>query len=183
MSEEALFDQAFAIVVGEEGGFGNERTDKGNWTGGKVGSGELRGTKFGISAAAYPKIDIANLTLDAARAIYRRDYWAVAHCGELPPPLALLVFDAAVNNGPGRAIAWLQAAANVPVDGDAVPISQRVGPVTRTAVAQAHGATLCAEFMARRVDFMARDPDWSVFGLGWARRLCALPYHAMTLTA
>lgn len=178
MSEEALFDQAFAIVVGEEGGFGNERADKGNWTGGKVGSGELRGTKYGISAAAFPTIDIANLTLDAARAIYRRNYWAVAHCGELPPPLALLVFDAAVNNGPGHAIEWLQAAVGAAVDG-------RYGPKTMAAIAASagRGAEVCAEFMARRVDFMARDPDWTVFGLGWARRLCALPYHAMTLTA
>jgi lysozyme family protein len=31
----------------------------------------------------------------------------------LPGPLALVVFDAAVNSGPGRAVRWLQAALGV----------------------------------------------------------------------
>ena len=69
------FEQALAVVLGHEGGFCAERSDPGNWTGGAVGCGELRGTKFGISAAAYPAEDIANLTPEAAAAIYRRDYW------------------------------------------------------------------------------------------------------------
>ena len=68
-------EEAFAVVIGHEGGFCVERTDPGNWTGGAVGRGVLRGTKFGISAAAYPTQDIANLTPEAAATIYRRDYW------------------------------------------------------------------------------------------------------------
>jgi len=168
------FTRAFAVVVGEEGGFSAERDDPGNWTGGAVGAGVLRGTKFGISAASYPALDIASLTPDAARAIYRRDYWARIAGDALPPPLALLAFDAAVNNGPAQAARWLQAAAGVAEDG-------AIGPATLAAVARADPAALGAEMLARRLVFTASLPGWRAFGLGWARRLAALPWHAMTM--
>jgi hypothetical protein len=35
-----------------------DERDPGNWTGGAIGKGELRGTKWGISAQTYPQIDI-----------------------------------------------------------------------------------------------------------------------------
>jgi lysozyme family protein len=171
----SVFEQAFAVVVGHEGGYDATRADPGNWTGGAVGRGELRGTKFGISAAAYPALDIANLALAEAQAIFRRDYWDRVQADALPPPLALLVFDAAVNNGPDRAIRWLQAAAGVAEDGT-------IGPATLTAVNAGRGAAICAEFLAQRLAFMAALPTWRVFGLGWARRLCALPYESLTMT-
>jgi hypothetical protein len=40
---------------------------------------------------------------------------------------------------------------------------------------------LCAEFQALRLLFMAALPSWRTFGLGWARRLCLLPYQALQL--
>jgi hypothetical protein len=55
------FDRIFDFVVGSEGGFTDNPADPGNWTGGKIGAGECRGTKFGISAGAHPDLDIANL--------------------------------------------------------------------------------------------------------------------------
>jgi lysozyme family protein len=155
----AAFDQAFRLVIGHEGGFTANPADPGNWTGGAPGRGECRGTKFGISARAYPDLDIADLTLDQAQAIYRRDYWDKLGAAALPPPLALLAFDAAVNNGLGRARQWLALARN-----------------------QQTGAATCAEFLAQRVAFMASLPTWRSFGLGWARRLCRLPYESMTMT-
>ena len=56
------FARCLAFTLRSEGGFTDNRADPGNWTGGQVGAGELRGTNFGISAAAYPQLDIANLT-------------------------------------------------------------------------------------------------------------------------
>ena len=77
------------LVVGEEGGFTADPTDSGNWTGGAPGRGECRGTRWGISAAAYPLLDIARLQLTDAQAIYRRDYWDRLQGDALPPALAL----------------------------------------------------------------------------------------------
>ena len=109
----AAFDYAFAIVVGVEGGYTANLADPGNWTGGACGRGECRGRKFGISAASYPDVDIASLSQDQAAAIHKRDYWDHIQGDALPPALALLVFDAVVNNGVARAACWLQLALGV----------------------------------------------------------------------
>lgn len=37
------FDTAFHTLLGHEGGFTEDPRDPGNWTGGRVGAGELRG--------------------------------------------------------------------------------------------------------------------------------------------
>ena len=37
------YDEAFKITVGHEGGLTLHRQDRGNWTSGKVGVGELKG--------------------------------------------------------------------------------------------------------------------------------------------
>ncbi len=173
------FEQAFAVVIGHEGTGDADPNDPGNWTGGRVGAGMLAGTRYGISAHAYPAMDIANLTLADARAIYRRDYWDRVSGDALPPPLALLVFDAAVNAGVGAAARWLQIAVLTVVDGV-------IGPHTIAAVTASvnatGGAALCSEFQARRTTFMAALPTWSRFGLGWARRLCSLPYQSLQMT-
>lgn len=64
-------------------------------------------TRFGINSAANPDLDIANLTRPVAVARYRRDYWDAIGADQLPPALALVAFDAAVNQGPGDARRWI----------------------------------------------------------------------------
>ena len=91
MMADSAFARAFRVVVGEEGGYTTNPADPGNWTSGQCGAGRCAGTKFGISAAAYPGLDIAGLSLGDAQAIYRRDYWDRVQGDALPPPLALLV--------------------------------------------------------------------------------------------
>ena len=96
----AAFDRAVTFVLAHEGGYINSPADPG---------GE---TKYGISARAYPGVDIANLTLNAARDIYRRDYWTPLAGDEMPDQLALVLFDSAVNRGLKRTSKWLQCALN-----------------------------------------------------------------------
>jgi lysozyme family protein len=161
------FTRCFAFTLGAEGGFTNNSTDPGNWTGGAVGHGELRGTKFGISAAAYPDLDIANLTEQMAENIYRHDYWALLHGDELALPLALVTFDGAVNAGLHRAITWLQQAVGEPADG-------ALGPATLAALKFGNALSLAREALARRLEFYSGLPTWQTFGLGWSRRIIAL---------
>ena len=160
----SALDAAFAVVVGEEGGYGADPRDPGNWTGGQVGAGVLRGTKFGISAAAYPTLDIEALTLADAQAIYRRDYWDRVAGDDLPPPVALLTFDAAVNQGPERAARWLQLAAGVDADGI-------VGPETIAAVHGADVLDVLAGVAWERDCAYHAAPGWTLYGHGWMRRL------------
>jgi lysozyme family protein len=188
----SVFDRAFAVVIGHEGGFDANRQDPGNWTGGAVGAGEVSGTNWGIASAAYADeqralpeairatmpAQVRDLTLDQARALYRAAYWDRVSGDALPPPLALLVFDAAVNNGVSRAVIWLQGAVGTNPDGQLGPVTLAALSVSAT---KSGGAALCAEFQAQRLAFMAGLATWRIFGLGWARRLCALPYQSLTM--
>lgn len=42
------------LTLPAEGNLSTDRNDAGNWTGGSVGVGDLKGTKFGISATTQP---------------------------------------------------------------------------------------------------------------------------------
>ena len=65
--------------------------------------------------------------LKTVRQIFLTRFWAPAHCAALPPPAALMHFDAAVNHGVGAAARMLQEAAGATIDGE-------IGPETLTAV-------------------------------------------------
>jgi lysozyme family protein len=69
----------------ENGGYTNDPLDPG---------GE---TKWGISKRAHPSLDIKNLTREAAEKIYKHDYWDRVRGDELPLPIALVLFEQAVN--------------------------------------------------------------------------------------
>ncbi len=171
---DTFADHAFPLTVGQEGAFDNNAHDRGNWTGGIVGRGTLTGTKYGISAAAYPMLDIEHLTLADAEVIYRRDYWTRLRCDELPPAIAVLVFDAAVNNGCHAAAVLLQRAVGTAPDGV-------VGPATIAAAAWVSLPAALREFQAQRNADMAALPSWATFGLGWSRRLFSVFAYALLL--
>lgn len=154
-----LFDTCFEILIGHEGGLVDDPKDPG----GK--------TNWGISSRSYPHVDVAKLTKDGAKELYLRDYWRPIRGDELPPGLALLVFDAAVNNGAGTAVKWLQRAAEVPVDG-------MLGPMT-LAAASVYGVDM--RFHLQRVVAMTKMPGWPHDGRGWAIRLATLPFQAAEL--
>ena len=169
------FELAFELVIGAEGAYSNDPRDPGNWTL-PNSKGELKGTKWGISALAYPDLDIVNLTLADAYFIYMADYWEPAGCHLLPPRPAYILFDCAVNNGVGRAVRFLQTALSVAADGIFGP--QTVAAVERRLEADPNGNSLAREVHARRIHFMAGLATWSTFGLGWSRRLADVAYNA-----
>lgn len=148
------FDQAFERLIGHEGGYVNHPHDPG---------GE---TNFGISRRSYPTEDIANLTLERAKAIYLRDYWGPAGCDAVPDPIKFDVFDMAVNSGVTRAVKTLQEAAGEAVDGV-------LGPLTLQAIQSMPGPRLIARFNGVRLAFMATLPTWPAFGRGWANRIAS----------
>ncbi len=160
----SAFDRAFEVVVGHEGALSLDRNDRGNWTGGKVGVGELKGTKYGIAAHVYPNLDIKNLTLAQAKAIYYKDYWTPLHADSMPEFVAIQVFDAAVNSGIRSAIRQLQRALRVRDDGV-------LGPVTLAAMQTIDDARFAAHFAAERLLYYTNLSTWPAFGRGWTRRV------------
>lgn len=158
------YDKCFDRVVGHEGGFTADRRDRGNWTTGVIGKGELKGTKYGVSAMAYPSLDIRNLTVADAKAIYLRDYWRKASCDLLPQGVAFLVFDAAVNHGVKQAVKFLQAAVGVTADG-------AFGPKSLLAVNKAKPEAIIRAFCDRRLQFYKSLSTYKTYGRGWSRRI------------
>lgn len=151
-------------LLSHEGGFTDDRRDPGNWTGGKVGVGLLKGTKFGIAANTYPTLDIKNLTRDAAIKIYRRDFWDRARLDRMPAAVAFQLLDGAVNSGIAQASRWLQRAAFVADDG-------MIGSVSLAAIKAADPNDLVYRFNADRIEYMTRLKNWAVHGAGWMRRI------------
>jgi len=162
------FDLAFSRLLGQEGGFTDDRQDKGNWTGGKVGVGALKGSKYGISAMSYPMEDIRNLSEARAKAIYLRDFWGPAGCDLVPTPLKYPLFETAVHtSAPGRptfAIKLVQRAAGVQDDGI-------IGPITMQAISSADPYRLTARFYGFRLDHLNDLPAWAHYSKGWAQRI------------
>jgi lysozyme family protein len=135
------FLDALTFTLKWEGGFTDNPSDPGNWTGGNVGVGELKGTKWGISAASFPHLDIKNLTVAQAADIYKTRYWEAISGDSRPYPEALVVFDFAVNSGVSRALAMWNRTPDV------------------------------REYLAARLDFLASLSTFNTFGRGWVRRV------------
>lgn len=125
------FLDAFELVVTSEGKFSKDPNDKGNWTGGEIGVGELMGTKYGISAKTYGNrmrkmgTCIGALSLADAQQIYKLDFWGRLKCDLLPSIHRAPLFSCAVNCGPKNAIKWYQESLDVEVDGIMGPITIR----------------------------------------------------------
>jgi lysozyme family protein len=158
------FVACWRITKVYEGGFTANKADPGNWTGGKVGKGELKGTNMGVSAAAFPNLDIKNLTEAQAMTIYQKQYWDAVRADDLPAGVDLGAWDYGVNSGPGRSIRDLQAVAGVVVDG-------KIGPATIAAVAQLDGVGVIQKLCARRLGYMQGLKVWNAFKKGWSARV------------
>ncbi|HLI22609.1 MAG TPA: glycosyl hydrolase 108 family protein [Stellaceae bacterium] len=171
-ADQTGFAAAVATVLAHEGGYQAMADDPGNWTGGKIGAGELKGTKYGISAAQYPALDIAALTADEAAAIYRRDWWDRFGLVRLPPPIAAKLFDAAVNIGIAEAVSALQRALRA--SGQRVDEDGKLGDAT---IAAAHAVSSALvlpalrEALAGHYRLVAqRNPAQARFLTGWLAR-------------
>jgi lysozyme family protein len=130
-------------------------------------------TKFGLSKAANPDLDIKNLTVMGAEDRYFTHYWDKNSCELLNWPWCGLLFDAWVNPGPGRQspTADLQEACGTPADG-------YVGTET-IRYAQASGADRQAKFLRMRLDRMLSATNAPKFHVGWEDRL----FHLALLVA
>ena len=77
-----------------------------------------------MPALDWPPIALKPVDEKAMRALtpadvaplYKRKYWDKVQGDELPSGIDYVVFDAAINSGPGRAVKLLQACVGVEVD-------------------------------------------------------------------
>lgn len=156
------FDDALKILLKLEGGYSDDANDPG----GK--------TRYGITEAVARRHgylgEMRALPLDLASEIYRADYWDACRCDDLPWPLALYVFDAAVNQGRTAAITLLQHALNTTQDG-------LIGANTLR-LARASTPWHAARFLALRASRYTETRGFERFGQGWFTRLFEIAMEA-----
>lgn len=140
----ADFYKAIDHILVNEGGYVNDPNDAG---------GE---TKYGISKRSYPNVDIKLLTEEAAKQIYRRDFWDANNLDQIKDQaVATKILDMAVNMGSSRAAKILQQVlandfrVSVGIDGD-------IGRLTIKGTNQQDGLQVLKYLRLRCIEFYTR---------------------------
>ena len=165
------FLDALAAVLHHEGGYVNHPSDPGGrtnlgctqrvweeWVGHPVDEKAMR---------ALTPTDVAPL--------YKAKYWDKVKGDELPDGVDYIVFDAAINSGPGRAAKWLQQAVGAVPDG-------AIGPGTLGKVAAMPVSDIVEKYQQIRLEFLQSLSTWSTFGKGWGRRVQEVQVTAAKMT-
>ena len=162
------FDAAMSFVERWEGGWVDDPHDPGGVTKWGITIRTLIAKGLDLNNdGVIDRRDIRDMTPRQARDIYKLDYWIASACPRLPPPLALIVFDCAVNQGVGRASRILQKSVRAKPDGI-------IGPKTLAAVERVwehDPKRLLGEYCARRAVHYSSLSLVIRYGLGWFRRL------------
>jgi lysozyme family protein len=156
-------DEIIALTIRLEGGYSDNPADPGGRTNMGVTQRYLDHARAAAPHGVMLPLDVKDLTVIQVTGMYQRDQWVRVLGDALPPTLAALAFDGAVNEGPGTAVMLLQQALSVHVD-------QFVGPATLAAISTVPHVELVTEYAARRATHYAKlnRPE---FVLGWMRRL------------
>lgn len=166
------FDAALKAVLHHEGGFSNHKDDPGGMT-------NLGCTKKVWEEWVGHEVDekaMRNLTPADVAPLYKARYWDKIKGDELPDGVDYIVFDTAINSGPGRAIKFLQGCVGADMDG-------ALGPKTLAAVKSTDSKQLVEDYAKRRLSFLQDLPTWGTFGKGWGRRVAEVQNTATTMTA
>lgn len=166
------FDICLKFVLAREGGFVDDPKDRG----GRTNKGITQSTyDEWCDLTKRQRGDVKDIPDEQVAAIYHRRYWLASKCDTLPPPVDLLVFDAAVNHGPSRAIKLLQDALRVPSDGDFGPRTERA---MQDQMVAGKLRDVVDYYRAHRIAFyqriVERDPSQKRFLNGWLNRISAL---------
>lgn len=159
------FTRSVEFVLDWEKGFSADPEDRGGPT--NFGITERTLTEWrllkGLGTPAIRR-DVEALTVEEAVKIYRVLYWERTRCGDLPPPLAFVVFGCAVLQGVKTAKVLLQRSLGVKDDGI-------LGPVTMRTIEVCDLREVVLDFQARRGKRFGFAPSFVRHGRGWMRRL------------
>ena len=156
---EHNFEYCLLTMLRSEGGYVNHSRDPGGMT------------NLGVTKAVYDEFyetdadedTMRGITEKDVRPIYHQNYWMKCKCDDLPTGVDLMVFDIAVNSGPGRAGKILQRVVGATVDGG-------IGPQTLGMVAKMVPQDIIRAMELEREDFYRRLPTFDAFGKGWLKR-------------
>lgn len=164
------FSTALDIILRHEGGYVNHPSDPG----GRTNMGVTQRTWEAWTGKPASESIMRNLTRADVTPVYRKNYWDAVSGDELPGPLALCVFDFAVNAGPSRATKLLQRVLGVAQDG-------KIGPMTIAAANAGSVVDLVTKYQDGRRGFYKSLSTFNTFGKGWLRRVDEVQAAAMRM--
>jgi len=175
------WDQAFKQMLASEGGFTDDERDNGNkLPDGRKGSTMLGVTQYNWEAHVGHQVthdQMRKLTPADVEPLYKKKYWDAVRGDEIQNGgVAYLLFDFAVNAGPGRSIKTLQTAVGVTPDGG-------FGPMTMAAVQAADPVKLIEDFSQAKETFYRSLDTFTTYGTGWLNRVGQVRTHALTMVA
>jgi lysozyme family protein len=165
------FAECLPHILHHEGGWADHPKDPGGAT--------MRGITLAVfrewTGKQSTKAELKAISDETVAAIYRKNYWFPSHCDKLPAGVDLIVFDLAVNSGPGRARKFLQEAVGAEPDGV-------IGAKTLAAVAALPPREVILRLRNRRERFYRGLATFATFGKGWMRRLSEVAVAADRMT-
>jgi lysozyme family protein len=166
------FDKCLELMLKHEGNFVNHPKDPGGMT------------NLGVTKAVWEEWlgrpvtekEMRNLTPKMVTPLYKRKYWDACRGDDLISGVDYVVFDVAVNSGPGRAIKILQDCVGATIDGG-------FGPHTLAAVKVAENdpAKLINLYCDKRLDFLMSLRTFVTFSRGWINRVADVRESAIAM--
>ncbi len=179
MNENEMFERSIAFSLKWEGGqnftiVNGRPVIKGaakNDTGGATAYGITWATlKAAHKAGVVTHNDICKLTMDEAKAIYRKNFWDKYGWEHLEWPVCLCCLDCCINHG-GFAFILQRAVIEC---GQSVIVDGKFGPKTFAALKACDPLILAGAIYRQRVRYyekiVASNPKQKVFLNGWLRR-------------
>jgi lysozyme family protein len=158
------FEAALTEILRHEGGFVDHPKDPGGMT----NLGVTKRTWEAWTGNPASESEMRSLTREKVAPLYRKHYWEAVKADDLPPGLALCVFDFGVNAGPARAARYLQRLVGTVQDG-------KIGPATIAATNRfcaEHGEDEAVKrYQQSRRDYYRALDGFKTFGRGWLRRV------------
>jgi lysozyme family protein len=137
MRAEEVYRYGLGVTLQEEGGYVDHPLDPGGATNRGVTARTYDAYRIGKGLSPQ---DVRLIAEDELQEIFYT-YWEAIRGETLPPSLAVVALDAAINHGPARVLQWL---AEEPHD--------------------------AATLTARRLQHYTDLETWPTFGRGWIRR-------------
>ena len=171
------FKPSLNKLIDSERGFQADPDDKGN----KLPDGRAGCTNLGVTQFAWESYvghpvtwaDMKALTPDTVAPFYKRKYWDMVHGDDLPTGLDYLLFDFAVNAGPGTAVKLLQKIIGVVQDG-------AIGPITLSAIRVIPPKQLIERFSDAKEAYYKSLKD-KKFEDGWINRIHIVELNALRM--
>jgi len=172
------WDSAFKLMLASEGGFSADERDHGNkLPDGRPGSTMLGVTQYNWEHWTGHQVtheQMKKLTPEDVKPFYKKKFWDVCRCDDMPSGIDYLVFDFAVNAGCGGSAKILQTAIGVTPDGG-------IGPITLAAVNALDADELIQKFSQAKEDFYRGLGNFNVYGEGWLNRVAAVKVKATSM--